>query len=203
MQVLQKGPGLYIMNETGGKTRGAAAVPVKEEFFMSNDVNLYQSPQSPANPAAGMGGPLTGTMLRHLRDASPWLRFIGVIGFISCGLMAMGGIASFISSFFMGNLWSEVAGVAEYADIFGIFFGVFMGLYFIIFAVLSFFPSLFVYNFGARIRSYLQSGMERDLETAFKNNKSFWKFTGILVIISLAFIPALLVLGVIIVIAAA
>jgi hypothetical protein len=170
---------------------------------MSNDVNLYQSPQSPANPAAGNGGPLTGIMLRHLKDASPWLRFIGVIGFISSGFLAMGGLGSFVSSFFMGNLWREIPEVSEYADIFGIFFGVFMGLYFIIFAVLSFFPSLFVYNFGTRIRSYLQSGMDRDLETAFKNNKSLWKFMGVLMIISLAFIPVLLVIGVVVGIAAA
>jgi hypothetical protein len=170
---------------------------------MADDVNLYQSPQSPANPAPGNGGHLTDTMLRHLRDASPWLRFIGIIGFISCGFLVLGGVFSFLSSSFVEGLWDGVPEVAEYAGFLEVFFGVFMGVYFIIFAVLTFFPSLFVYSFGARIRSYLQSGMERDLETAFKNNKSFWKFTGILVIISLAFIPVLLVIGIVVGIAAA
>jgi hypothetical protein len=170
---------------------------------MSDDANPYQSPQSPANPAAGNGGPLTGTMLRHLRDASPWLRFIGIIGFISCGFLVLGGVFSFLSFSFVEGIWDEVPEVAEYTGFLEVFFGAFVGLYFIIFAVLTFFPSLFVYNFGARIRSYLQSGMDQDLETAFKNNKSLWKFVGVLTIISLAFIPALLVLGVIIGIAAA
>lgn len=163
---------------------------------MADDINPYQSPQSPVNPAEDNTGRMTGTMLRHLKGASPWLRFIGVIGFISCGFCALGGIVSFLSQLFMGDFWREVPEVAEYADIMGIFLSVFMGFYFIIVAVLGFFPALFIYNFGTRIRSYLQSGMDQDLEAALKNNKSFWNFMGVLVIISLSFIPAFIIISI-------
>jgi hypothetical protein len=167
---------------------------IKEEFSMTDDVNLYQSPQSPANPAADNTGRMTETMLRYLRGASPWLRFIGVIGFIYCGILVLGGVVSFFSSLFTEVIWRGVPGVEGYEDFLRIFFGVFMGFYFIIFAALAFFPALFTYNFGARIRSYLQSGMDQDLEAALRNNKSLWKFVGVLVIISLAFIPVFLII---------
>jgi hypothetical protein len=170
---------------------------------MSDGINRYQSPQSPANPAADNDGRLTETMLRYLGGASPWLRFAGIIGFIYCGFLVLGGLVSFLFSVAMEDFWSGIPEIAEYADVLRVVFGVFMGFYFIIFAVLGFFPSLFLYNFGARIRSYLQSGMDQDLETAFKNNKSFWKFVGVLIIIGLAFIPVMIIIGIIVGIAAA
>jgi hypothetical protein len=39
----------------------------------------------------------------------------------------------------------------------------------------------------------MQSNSDKDLEDAFKNNKSLWKFYGILVIVYLALIPVLLI----------
>ena len=63
--------------------------------------------------------------------------------------------------------------------------------------VLMFFPSRFIYNFGAKIRNYQFSNSDEDLELAFKNNKSVWKFYGILCIIYLAFIPLTVILTIV------
>ncbi|MDR1279046.1 MAG: hypothetical protein LBK02_09860, partial [Treponema sp.] len=67
---------------------------------------------------------------------------------------------------------------------------------------LCFFPALFTYNFGNKIRAYQQSRAEEELENAFKNNKSLWKFLGILTIISLAFIPVMIIISIVVGIAA-
>jgi len=64
-------------------------------------------------------------------------------------------------------------------------------------ALLIFVPSLFLYKTGGRIRSYLRTGADQDLEQAFKNNMSFWKFAGIICIIQLAFLPLLIIGGII------
>jgi hypothetical protein len=64
--------------------------------------------------------------------------------------------------------------------------------------VLEFFPSLFIYRCGDKIRGYLRSGTDQDLELALKNNKSYWKFLGIVCIVSLAFIPLMIIGGIII-----
>ncbi|MDR0452348.1 MAG: hypothetical protein LBH15_04840, partial [Treponema sp.] len=50
-------------------------------------------------------------------------------------------------------------------------------------------PARFVYSFGARLRNFFLSNAERDIELAFKYNKAFWKFCGIMMIIALALIP--------------
>jgi hypothetical protein len=55
-----------------------------------------------------------------------------------------------------------------------------------------------MYSFGSRIRQYAASGAAEDLEQALKNNKSLWKFSGILCIVYLAII-LLVVIGAVIV----
>jgi hypothetical protein len=60
---------------------------------------------------------------------------------------------------------------------------------------LMFFPVFFIFQFGRKIKSYVHTGNEEDLEQAFKNNKSFWKFTGILSIISLGLVVITVLFG--------
>ncbi|MDR1932674.1 MAG: DUF5362 family protein [Spirochaetales bacterium] len=154
---------------------------------MSDTVNPYQSPVDPApvklqEAAAG----LTETMLRYLREASPWLRFIGIIGFISSGLTALMGLIFMGMMTTLESFWNDIPDLPDFLarGIGGAF-----GFIYIIIAALAFFPAFFTFNFGAKIRNYQRSGADQDLEAAFKNNKSLWKFSGILAIVGLAFIP--------------
>jgi len=153
-------------------------------------VNPYQSPEAAAAPVKPLiaQGALTETMLVHLKEASPWLRFIGILGFISAGLTVSIGLAS---SFVFPLIWGETG--LEMAGFLGLVFGGSLAALSIGAGVLMFFPSLFIYRFGDKIRNYLRSGTDQDLELAFRNNKSFWKFTGIICIISAAFTPLLII----------
>ena len=167
---------------------------------MSDVINPYQSPETAAvavKPLVAQG-PLTENMLIYLKRASPWLRFLGIVGFIGAGLTTLSGFsfAAFIPA--INQVWDEIPGFGSFSTVMGAIFGGGMAVFSIGGGVLMFFPSLFMYRFGDKIRSYLRTGMDQDLEMALKNNHSLWKFTGIICIISLAFIP-LLVIGVIIV----
>ena len=172
---------------------------------MSDFANPYQSPENASVPEKTLGarGMLTDLMLRYLKEVSPWLRFLGIMGFIGCGLSVAGcifvafsvafnpAIASYFSEGFSNNdfpLW-----------VFSVIYGV-LGL---LAGAIGFFPSRFMYSFGSGIRNYFISNREQDLETALRNNKSFWKFCGIVCIVYLAFIPVTLVIVVIGSIAAA
>ena len=171
---------------------------------MSDDAeNPYRSPEVTAvseKPLAAQGS-LTETMLIHLKGASPWLRFIGILGFIGAGMTALGGFLFLILFPLLGRVWDEVPGFEEFGALGAAFWGV-MAVFFIGWAVLMFFPSLFIYRFGEKISSYLRSGMEQDLEQAFRNNKSFWKFCGIVCIVSLAITPVTIVGSIIAMVAA-
>jgi hypothetical protein len=148
---------------------------------VSDFENLPQSPENagaPEKPPAARAM-LTDTMLFYLRETSPWLRFIGILGFIECAFMFLAGILTAIIFF-------AVSGFADEFDGFPI--GL-LGLVYAVLAVVTFFPARFTYSFGARIRNYQLSNSEQELEQAFKNNKSLWKFIGIFCIVYLAFIP--------------
>jgi hypothetical protein len=156
---------------------------------MSDSVNPYQSPENvsvPEKPLAPQAA-LTDVMLRYLKEASPWLRFIGILGYISSGFLVFGGLIFTVVILVR-------SGIAE--DIGGFPIGI-AGLFYAAVGVVIFFPARFACRFGSSIRNYFMGGAEGDLETAFKNNKSLWKFYGILSIINFAFIPLAVIIGII------
>jgi len=166
---------------------------------MSDAVNPYQSPESQAVPVKPLlaQGNLTETMLVYLKGASPWLRFMGILGFIGAGLTVVFGFSLFvIAPLRFGQYWDDIPGFESFSDIFGATLGGGMTLFCIGLGAIVFFPALFMYRFGERIRSYLRTGLDQELEQAFKNNKSLWKFIGIFFIIQLAFLPIVIVGGI-------
>jgi hypothetical protein len=129
-------------------------------------------------------------MLMHLKDASPWLRFIGILSFIGAGVMIFFGIIIVVA-------FPLLAVASGMENLFLGLMGSGMGIIYLAIGTILFFPALFTYNFGAKILSYTQSNNAKDLELAFKNNKSLWKFCGILCIIHIAFIPVGIIITVI------
>jgi hypothetical protein len=120
-------------------------------------------------------------MVRYLKGAAPWLVFLGVLGYIGAAVLGLVGLIllgtavvgnTIFGSGFMGTIASALGGPI-----------------YLVMGGLLFFPARFTHGFGARIRRYAASGAERDLEEALRNNRSLWKFSGILAIVYLAFIP--------------
>jgi hypothetical protein len=153
--------------------------------------NPYASPQAEVaevKPLTAQGA-LTETMVFYLKGASPWVRFVAIVGFIMLGIGLLAGIFMLfgISSlpFLVGGGLMGGAAVAMGA----VFFIFYLGM-----LILYFFPVLFAYRFGTGIKKFVFSGNSADLEYAFKSNKSLWKFIGILVIIMLGFFALMLVI---------
>jgi len=138
---------------------------------------------------------LTDTMLAYLNGASPWLRFIGILGFIYAGLTVVGGLFFLLFVPVMEGLLDGMTGFGFSDEIF-MWIGAWWGVLYVAMGVIIFIPSVFTYRFGAKIRSYSGTGAEVDLEQAFRSNKSLWKFYGILFIASVAFAILMTVIGV-------
>jgi hypothetical protein len=180
-----------------------------EETLMSDNDNFYQSPQTDVNAVNPLAPEwrLTETMVLYLKGASPWLRFLGILGFIGAGGTMLGGLLFLISGalggWFLADVLASQMDTLDAAEA-GIAGGVtiFTGILIIITGIICSFPARFVYNFGNKIKNFLQNNSEGELEAAFKNNKSLWKFIGIMAIIYLAFVPVLLIASVIAVIGA-
>ncbi|MCL1814353.1 MAG: DUF5362 family protein [Treponema sp.] len=157
--------------------------------------NPYESPQAEADAVNPLSTKfITEEMLYYLKRASPWLRFAGIVRFILAGfiilmLLAMiFGFQSLISAIPGFGTGLEAAGPA-------LLFGYIVNM--LVTATLIFFPALFMFRFGKKIQSYLYTNDTRDLEQAFKENKSYWTFTGVLTIIGLGFFGLFLIIMII------
>jgi hypothetical protein len=171
----------------------------------TNEINLYASPEAVAvvTDAAISNSGLTETMVSHLKAASPWLRFLGIMGFIGAGFMMLTGIIMAIALGMAGTqLFEELAEEGGVFSVIASFFSGFLGIFYIGLGVVYFFPARFTYQFGNKIRTYLHSNNAADLEAALQNNKSLWKFNGILTIVGLAAIPVLTIVAIIVAVAA-
>jgi hypothetical protein len=157
---------------------------------MSDNSNPYQGPQADINEVKPLAfqGVLTDLMVSYLKEASPWLRFVGILTYVGCGVMFVSGIGAFIASFVQAlkyEVWVSPSAT------------LLPGVLAILAGILLLFPAKFTYNFGSKIRNFLRSNAEQELELAFKNNKSLWKFYGIIAIVYLGLLPAALALGLI------
>jgi hypothetical protein len=163
---------------------------ITEEENMSDFEGQYNSPEAPIIPEKSqITGNLTEIMVQYLKESSPWLRFMGIIGFIGFGALCLVAVSSIFVGIIGGANILGDAGILGGAAI-GIFTFIAYGLM----ALLVFFPAYFTYNFGSKIRKYMYSNSSDDLEMAFRNNKSLWIFNGVLTIIYLAFMSLFLVL---------
>lgn len=164
---------------------------------MSDNSNPYASTQTgPGGPGLSTGeAHITSAIAGYLKEASPWIRFIAVIGFIQAGFVILMGIIFALMGPYLGfsDPGSISSGLSAGAAV-GIF--IFAGIIIIAIGIVIIIPFRYLYNFGAKIRYYVLSNNEQALELALKNNKAYWKFLGIFSIVMLAAVPVLVIITV-------
>lgn len=109
---------------------------------------------------------------KSLRATWPWTRLLSVLGFIGTGLMILAGLGLMVGESFIP--------VSEKAPPL-----VFMGILYVLTSVLYLVPSIWLSKFSSATSSFLKSGDAIELGKAIAYQKSFWKFIGILVLVSI------------------
>jgi hypothetical protein len=133
---------------------------------MNEEYNL--SPyHNQTDPLANV--PVTPLMVEHLRATKPWVRLISIIMFISVGLMFLGGLVMMLMPSPMG-----MGGGG---------FGALVGIIYIIMGGLYLAPAYFLHQYASSIGDFVQNGGDSALENALGNQKSFWRFVGILTLV--------------------
>jgi len=149
--------------------------PQIKGVFMSD--NLIHDPSKEKNESENRPERiLTDKMVFHLQGASPWIRFIAILGFVFLGLSLIG---SFII-IAVADAFEDLPGLGGGS-------GILIFVSTIPFLVIGFFYLYFTLQFGNKIKLYLYTKNSSDLEEAFKNNKSLWTLLGVVCIVSLAF----------------
>jgi hypothetical protein len=142
-----------------------------------SDQNPYKAPVS--TEEAAPSGPVTLKTRELLGQASPWLRFLLVLGYIVLGLMALGAVVAIIVVV-VGLRNGGVGGstLAATALTFSIFA--------LVFAVVYYFPLRILGRLAKGARRYKTDGEAPGLELVASGVRGLAKFYGIFAIVALS-----------------
>jgi heme/copper-type cytochrome/quinol oxidase subunit 2 len=130
--------------------------------------------------------------LGYLNETARWSRFLSILGFIMCGLLVLMGVL-------YGTVFSSLMKTAdpETAALAGGIVSTIVAFSMICGALLLFFPSLYLFRFSSRMKRAYSNNDQTALTDALKNLKSFFKFYGIVTIVTLSFYALAIVFGII------
>lgn len=120
--------------------------------------------------------------ISFLGETARWAKFLSIVGFVLCGLMIVFAV-------FAGSILATIARLNN-TDALGSTMGIggaFISVIYIVIALLYFFPCLYLFNFSTKMQLALRNNDQTNLNVAFGNLKSCFKFVGILTIIFLSF----------------
>ena len=137
-----------------------------------------QSPVDPAETRADSQDQtdfkVTPSMIDSLRGTRPWALFLAILGFIAACLMLLSGLFSFVGLSAMSHHNPN----GPFPFVLVVLLNIVAGLLYIV-------PSYLLFKYGTSIGGLLNYGGQHSMEQALSYQKSFWKFAGILSIISL------------------
>jgi Family of unknown function (DUF5362) len=113
----------------------------------------------------------------YLSETAKWARFLSILGFIFCGLI-------FICSFFIGTLIATA--MTNFYGSPGLFGSSFFTVFYLGIGLLIFFPTLYLFNFSRKMKNAVRANDQLALDNSLKNLKSFFKFNGIVAIITIS-----------------
>lgn len=160
--------------------------------------NPYAAGQADPGAAAGSQSLITPRVHNALGRTRPWVRLLAVLGFISSGLMLLGGVFMLIGGGLIAAAGaSGGSGHGLPVQLTGGLPMVIIAVVYIGMGVLYLFPSLMLWNYGGRIASMERTRAVGDLEGALEQQASFWRFVGILALVMIALYLVLIVVMVV------
>jgi hypothetical protein len=117
---------------------------------------------------------VTENSQNYLKITALWSKFIAIIYFIVIGLMVLCSLLMIP----MGALLKSYTNVPVPFSL--------LGLFYLALALVIFFPALYLFRFSKKTPHALATIDTLELEDGLKNMKSYWKFTGIMMIVAIA-----------------
>ncbi len=158
-------------------------------------IDPYSTPAASAIPVSrSSDAVVTQAVLKQLAGTKPWVRFISVLIFIGAGLMLIGAVVML----FAGAAIFQNANLGAY----GAGMGIGMAAAYAIFAFIYIYPALKLWKYANQIGGLLASNSVLDLEGALNEQRSFWKFIGIMMLLILVLYAVIAVVAVVAMVAA-
>ncbi len=144
---------------------------------MQNDPYATPVAGNYSSPNAGNSAISQG-VLQQLAGTKPWVRFISVMMFIGAGFLLLGGLA-------MGLMGGAIASASK-NPMFSGGMGIGIAVVYVLLALFYLYPAVKLWKYATCIGNLLNSGTLIDLETALSQQRSFWKFVGVITLVILS-----------------
>jgi hypothetical protein len=141
------------------------------EFTMGQDV---PGPPEAKDVGVDKNKAVLNYIMKSLKATKPWTRLLSILGFIGTGLTVLMGLG-----IIMGRNFLPVSDKAPPL--------IFLGIFYILTSVLYLVPSIWLSKYSSAVASFLKAGDSVQLGNAIAYQKSFWKFVGVLALVSIAF----------------
>jgi len=116
----------------------------------------------------------TENMLGSLKATRPWVKFIAIVWFVGVAFMVVFGLAM-ITGMYTGF------SMPGFPTLLGRVFGAF----YIVMALVYVMPALYLYRYAKAIAGFQTASVMTSFENVLKQQKSFWKYFGIFIIVVL------------------
>lgn len=117
-----------------------------------------------------------------LAETAKWARFLAIVGFVFLLLVLGVGIYSSLLISRYQDIYAGSTGRSSFFD--GI--GIGMAALYLLMAIVVFFPLLFMFRFAGQMQSALASNNQALLNSSFQQLKIYFRFLGIVTVVSLA-----------------
>jgi hypothetical protein len=171
----------------------------KEQPMSDQSTNQVPMMESGVGATSGMVG-LTPRAQQYLDETRPWVRFISVLTLVMAGFMLLGGLGLLAFSVFGSLAVRDRAGFGALGGAIG--GGVLASVY-IVMALVYLAPGTYLFRYASAIARLRATASGGALEDALKHQKSFWRFIGILTVISFVLALVGIVVGVVVAVFAA
>lgn len=140
-------------------------------------IDPYSSPASQVQPPSfSNSSAVSQGVLAQLAGTKPWVRFMSVLMFLGAGLMVLVALVMLVA----GGSIAATAKTGGGALPAGMMSGI--AILYALMAGLYIYPALKLWKYANNIGTLLISGTMLDLEAALGQQRSFWKFLGIMII---------------------
>ena len=155
-----------------------------------------QGPMPASQPDAGPAQAVPTVVLSQqgltfLDQTRPWVRFLSIMAFIGVALMALAAVAMIaiaMSGMMSRNVPGNPLGAA------GVVAAAF---FYLMIACLYIAPGVFLFRYASAIARLKESYASEALEDALRNQKSLWRFVGILTVIALVIMVLVVIAAVV------
>lgn len=145
-----------------------------------------------SNLSVSPGGAVGAAVIDQLARTKGWTRFLSVLLWIGSVFLIMGALAMMAMGAFAGSIGDEVS--QQFAAIGG---AVVVGVFYLLLALVYIYPALKLGKFSSRVSDLMNVPSESNLIAALNEQRAFWKYMGIWMIIGIA-LYFLIIIGAII-----